>query len=122
MFPNTQNTTNTTTLETTGNGQCSAVPCSSVLQSTVQYLVCEVVDELGVLAILPHESLPELEHRRVQGHGPMPLEDGRDDAKGALPDGHLVREEVSRTLQGMYPWHATFLDGHLVGNKVSSTL
>jgi hypothetical protein len=28
----------------------------------------------------------------------MPLEDAGDDAKGRLPNGHLVRQEVTRTL------------------------
>lgn len=43
-------------------------------------LVRKIVNELAVLAVLPHQRLPQLEHRRVDGHCAVALEHARDAA------------------------------------------
>ena len=61
-------------------------------------LVLQVVDELGVLAVLVGEELLELEHRGVDRLRSVFLEDIGDLVKHPLTDGHGVRSIVLGSL------------------------
>ena len=61
-------------------------------------LICKIIDQLGVLTILPHQSLSQLKDGGVYADCPMPLEDSRDLVEGNLPDCHLLGAQVSGPL------------------------
>ncbi|KAI3488264.1 hypothetical protein L1887_47803 [Cichorium endivia] len=61
-------------------------------------LVLEVVDELGVLAVLAGEDLLELEDGRVDGDGAVGGEDVFDGGEDALAQRHGERLPVARAL------------------------
>jgi hypothetical protein len=64
----------------------------------IDTLVCQVIDELAVLAVLSHERLAQLKDGRVDGDGAVPHEGTLDDGKRTPPDGHLRRQEVACAL------------------------
>ena len=61
-------------------------------------LICEIIDQLGVLTILAHQRLSQLKDRGVYADCPMPLEDSRNLVEGDFPDGHLLGAQVSGPL------------------------
>eukprot|EP00053_Salpingoeca_punica_P019448 m.196731 g.196731 ORF g.196731 m.196731 type:complete len:638 (+) comp17654_c2_seq3:2394-4307(+) len=62
-------------------------------------LVGNVVNQLGVLAVLAREGLLQLHDGRVDGDGAVALEDAGDDGKDVLADGHLLRAIVLHALR-----------------------
>lgn len=61
-------------------------------------LVLEVIDKLGVLTVLSHQYLLQLEDRSINLNSSMPLEDRYDNVHHPSADGHLFRVEVSGSL------------------------
>jgi len=61
-------------------------------------LVLQVVDELGVLAVLAHECFSQLEDRGIDLDCSVLLEDALDDVEGLFADGHLNGSHVTCAL------------------------
>lgn len=61
-------------------------------------LVLEIIDELRVLTVLPHQHLLQLKDRSVDLNSSMPLEDRHNNIHHPSADGHLLRVEVSGSL------------------------
>ncbi len=64
-------------------------------------LICQIINELSILPILPHQRLPQLKHRRVYADSSMALEDRCDGVEGHLPDGHLLWSQVPGALSSL---------------------
>jgi hypothetical protein len=61
-------------------------------------LVCQIVNEFGILSVLSHQRFSELEDRSVDRDCPVALEHSLDLAKGKFSNGHLFWEKVTCTL------------------------
>ena len=72
--------------------------CCKPERQDLATLICKIIDELGVLTILPHQRLSQLKDRGVYANRPMALEHSRDLVEGNLPDSHLLWAEVSGPL------------------------
>ena len=72
--------------------------CCKPERQNLAPLIRKIIDQLGVLTILAHQRLSQLKDRGVYADSPMALEDGRDLVEGNLPDGHLLRTQVSGPL------------------------
>jgi len=78
----------------TACSSCNSPPQRQDLSS----LICQIINELSILPILPHQRLPQFKHRRVYADSSMALEDRCNGIEGHLPYGHLLWSQVPGAL------------------------